>query len=106
MDRRIKKRMEQELSDRIEELSTLEPGTDEYESALKGISVLTSSTLEAENGRKDRAWKIVTTLVEIGVPLACYGVWFQKGLDFETQGAAGSGFFRNLINSFKPFKKM
>lgn len=43
-------------------------------------------------------------LVEIGLPLVCYGHWFRKGLKFEETGSITSSMMRNLLNKFKTKK--
>lgn len=43
-------------------------------------------------------------MVELGLPLMCYGHWFRKGLKFEETGSITSSMMRNLINKFKTKK--
>lgn len=49
--------------------------------------------------------KIIDTAVDVGrivVPIAFYGAWFVRGLEFEKNGTFASTTLRNLIHFFKP----
>ena len=60
--------------------------------------------LRLDEQRKDRAVKIALELTGLIVPLICYGIWVNKGLEFEKNGTFTSSVFRGLINRFKPTK--
>lgn len=57
---------------------------------------------QVKDQKTDRLVRVGITLVEIGLPLVCYGHWFKKGLKFEETGSITSSMMRNLINKFKP----
>ena len=61
-------------------------------------------TNRLDEQRKDRAVKIALELTGLIVPLICYGIWVNKGLEFEKNGTFTSSVFRALINRFKPTK--
>lgn len=56
---------------------------------------------QLEDQKVDRLMRAGIAMVEIGLPLVCYGHWFRKGLKFEETGSITSSMMRNLINKFK-----
>ena len=56
---------------------------------------------QLEDQKVDRLMRAGVAMVEIGLPLVCYGHWFRKGLKFEETGSITSSMMRNLINKFK-----
>lgn len=52
----------------------------------------------------DRLMRVGVAMMELGLPLVCYGHWFRKGLKFEETGSITSSMMRNLINKFKTKK--
>ena len=56
---------------------------------------------QMEDQKVDRLMRAGIAMVEIGLPLVCYGHWFRKGLKFEETGSITSSMMRNLINKFK-----
>lgn len=59
---------------------------------------------QLEDQKVDRLMRAGIAMVEIGLPLVCYGHWFRKGLKFEETGSITSSMMRNLINKFKTKK--
>ncbi len=59
---------------------------------------------QMEDQKIDRLIRAGIAMVEIGLPLVCYGHWFKKGLKFEETGSITSSMMRNLINKFKTKK--
>lgn len=62
-----------------------------------------SEQLKAQ--KRKNVVECMLTAAGIAAPLICYGAWYRKGLEFEKTGTVTSGFFRNLINKFKPTGK-
>lgn len=67
---------------------------------------------EAENDRRtqckrDRRVQYIRIGLEasgIILPLIFYGVWMNRGFEFEKEGTVTSSFFKNIINRIKPTK--
>lgn len=59
---------------------------------------------QLKDQKVDRLIRAGIAMVEIGLPLVCYGHWFGKGLKFEETGSITSSMMRNLINKFKTKK--
>lgn len=128
----INKLMDEEIKSQIKSLRALEQGSDKQTAAVKNLTALYEARsnddkirLDAEDKREARAFtrdelllkqaeqedrKIDRwlhagiALVEIGLPLVCYGHWFRDGLKFEETGSITSSMMRNLINKFRPKK--
>lgn len=128
----INKLMDEEIKSQIKSLRALEQGSDKQTAAVRNLTALYEARsnddkirLDAEDKREARAFtrdelllkqaeqedrKIDRwlhagiALVEIGLPLVCYGHWFRDGLKFEETGSITSSMMRNLINKFRPKK--
>lgn len=59
---------------------------------------------QLDDQKTDRLMRAGIAMLEIGLPLVCYGHWFRKGLKFEETGSITSSMMRNLINKFKTKK--
>ena len=101
------------------------PGTKEYDDITKAIDSL-YTTLNKEkslmleevkiekdlelqqNVNKDNklltAVKYGIDIAGIVLPLAFYGVWMNRGLEFEKEGSFTSATFKGLFGKFKPTK--
>ena len=101
------------------------PGTKEYDDITKAIDSL-YTTLNKEkslmleevkiendselqrNVNKDNklltAVKYGIDIAGIVLPLAFYGVWMNRGLEFEKEGSFTSATFKGLLGKFKPTK--
>lgn len=118
--------LEEEIGSEIEQLSSFEFGSREYEEAIDSVAKLYRLKLEEDriifehyNNRKeqelkhaqinesvkDRNTKICMAAAELFIPLMFYGIWMQRGFKFEESGTFTSTTFRNLFNRFKPTKK-
>ena len=128
----INRLMDEEIKSQIKSLRALGSGSNEQSTAVKNLTALYEARinedkilLDAEDKREARAFardelllkkaeqedrKIDRwlhagiALVEIGLPLVCYGHWFRDGLKFEETGSITSSMMRNLINKFRPKK--
>ena len=125
MNKEIIELMESEIVTLIKELSMHEPGSKEYDDITKAIDSLyatlnkeKSLMLEEvkmekdlelqENVNKDNelltAVKCGIDIAGIVLPLAFYGVWMNRGLEFEKEGSFTSATFKGLLGKFKPTK--
>ena len=125
MNKEIIELMEREIITLIKELSMHHPGTKEYDDITKAIDSL-YTTLNKEkslmleevkiendselqrNVNKDNklltAVKYGIDIAGIVLPLAFYGVWMNRGLEFEKEGSFTSATFKGLLGKFKPTK--
>ena len=125
MNKEIIELMESEITTLIKELSMHHPGTKEFDDITKAIDSL-YATLNKEkslmleevkiendlelqrNVNKDNkilsAIKCGIDIAGIVLPLAFYGVWMNRGLEFEKEGSFTSATFKGLLGKFKPTK--
>ena len=125
MNKEIIELMEREIIALIKELSMHQPGTKEFDDITKAIDAL-YATLNKEkslmleevkiendlelqqNVNKDNklltAVKYGIDIAGIVLPLAFYGVWMNRGLEFEKEGSFTSATFKGLFGKFKPTK--
>ena len=132
MNKEIIELMESEIITLIKELSMHQPGTKEFDDITKAIDALyttlnkeKSLMLEEVKIEKDAESKFrdlelqqnvnkdnkILTAVKYGIdiagivlPLAFYGVWMNRGLEFEKEGSFTSTTFKGLLGKFKPTK--
>ena len=132
MNKEIIELMESEIITLIKELSMHQPGTKEFDDITKAIDALyatlnkeKSLMLEEVKIEKDAESKFrdlelqqninkdnkLLTAVKYGIdiagivlPLAFYGVWMNRGLEFEKEGSFTSTTFKGLFGKFKPTK--
>ena len=125
MNKEIIELMESEITTLIKELSMHHPGTKEYDDITKAIDAL-YATLNKEkslmleevkiendlelqrNANEDnKIWSAIKCGIDIDgivLPLAFYGVWMNRGLEFEKEGSFTSATFKGLFGKFKPTK--
>lgn len=125
MNKEIIELMEREIVTLIKELSMHQPGTKEFDDITKAIDSL-YATLNKEkslmleevkiendlglqqNVNKDNkifsAIKCGIDIAGITLPLIFYGIWMNRGLEFEKEGSFTSTTFKGLLGKFKPTK--
>lgn len=99
-DKREKREMEREQH-RADEALKKSQAADEAAARERDIKL---KEVQLEDQKVDRLMRAGIAMVEIGLPLVCYGHWFRKGLKFEETGSITSSMMRNLINKFKTKK--
>ena len=132
MNKEIIELMEREIVTLIKELSMHQPGTKEFDDITKAIDALYTTLnkektlmleevkIENENRNKiidlelqrnvNKDNKLLTAvkygidIAGIVLPLAFYGVWMNRGLEFEKEGSFTSATFKGLFGKFKPTK--
>lgn len=130
MGEEIKNLLEEEIKNEIENLASLEPGSEKHSTAVESLAKLYKVKLDEdktsmeyldktrnresdkgfkvaqiEENVKDRYVKIGIAAAELVLPLMFYAVWMRRGFKFEENGAYTSTTFRGLFNRFKPTKK-
>lgn len=96
-DKREKREMDREQH-RADEALRKSQAADEATARDRDLEL---KEAQMEDQKVDRLVRAGIALVEIGLPLVCYGHWFRKGLKFEETGSITSSMMRNLINKFK-----
>ena len=125
MNKEIIELMEREIITLIKELSMHDPGSTEYDDITKAIDALYATlnkekTLMLEEVKMEKDLELqqnvnkdnkLLTAVKYGIdiagivlPLAFYGVWMNRGLEFEKEGSFTSETFKGLLGKFKPTK--
>ena len=132
MNKEIIELMEREIITLIKELSMHQPGTKEFDDITKAIDTLyatlnkeKSLMLEEAKIQNDAESKFrdlelqqnvnkdnkLLTAVKCGIdvagitlPLIFYGIWMNRGLEFEKEGSFTSTTFKGLLGKFKPTK--
>ena len=132
MNKEIIELMEREIITLIKELSMHQPGTKEFDDITKAIDALYATLnkekslmleeVKIENENKNKIIDLelqqnvnkdnkLLTAVKYGIdiagivlPLAFYGVWMNRGLEFEKEGSFTSTTFKGLLGKFKPTK--
>lgn len=125
MNKEIIELMEREIITLIKELSMHDPGSTEYDDITKAIDALYATlnkekTLMLEEVKMEKDLELqqnvnkdnkLLTAVKYGIdiagivlPLAFYGVWMNRGLEFEKEGSFTSATFKGLLGKFKPTK--
>ena len=132
MNKEIIELMEREIITLIKEISMHQPGTEEFDDITKAIDdlyttlnkektlMLEEVKIENENKNKIEDLELqqnvnkdnkLLTAVKYGIdiagivlPLAFYGVWMNRGLEFEKEGSFTSATFKGLLGKFKPTK--
>lgn len=130
MGEEIKIMLEEEIKNEIENLSSLEAGSEKHSTAVESLTKLyrlkldeDKSSMESiektenrendakfrctqlEESVKDRYVRIGIAAAELILPLMFYAVWMRRGFKFEENGTYTSTTFRGLFNRFKPTKK-
>ena len=130
MGEEIKNLLEEEIKNEIENLASLEPGSEKHSTAVESLAKLYKVKLDEdktsmeyldktqnrksdegfkvaqiEENVKDRYVKIGIAAAELVLPLMFYGVWMRRGLKFEQDGTFTSQTFRGLFSRFRPTKK-
>ena len=125
MNKEIIELMEREIITLIKELSMHHPGTEEFDDITKAIDAL-YATLNKEkslmleevkiendlelqrNANEDnKIWSAIKCGIDfagITLPLIFYGIWMNRGLEFEKEGSFTSATFKGLFGKFKPTK--
>lgn len=130
MGEEIKGLLEEEIKSEIENLSSLEAGSQKHSDAVDSLAKLYKLKLEEdkssmeylektqnresdkgfkcaqmEEAIKDRYFRLGIAAAEIVLPLMFYGIWMKRGFAFEKDGTFTSQTFRGLFSRFKPTKK-
>ena len=130
MGEEIKNLLEEEIKNEIENLASLEPGSEKHSTAVESLAKLYKVKLDEdktsmeyldktrnresdkgfkvaqiEENVKERYVKIGIAAAELVLPLMFYAVWMRRGFKFEENGTYTSTTFRGLFNRFKPTKK-
>lgn len=129
MGEEIKELLEEEIKSEIENLSSLEAGSQQHSIAVESLAKLYKLKIEEDKSSmdyhekeesrnteinlkrnqmdeavKDRYFRLGIAAAELILPLMFYGVWMNRGFKFEKDGTYTSQTFRSLFSRFKPTK--
>lgn len=125
MKKIIMEKVENEIERLLEELGKVDPSSEEYKEITQRIGNLYENLnkeselelnrfkLEEDSLNKFRelrqsklfdGLKVGVEIASLIVPLVFYGVWMNRGLQFEEEGSFTSTTFKGLIGKFKPTK--
>ena len=118
MEDKIKKKLDEEIERELDELSLALPKDEGYGAATdrldklyklkiedaKAESEVLNMNQQLADAKKDRWIKLAVDAAGIVLPLAFYGIWMGRGLQFEKDGSFTSATFRGLISRFRPTK--
>lgn len=118
-------KVENEIERLLEELGKVDPSSEEYKEITQRIGNLYENLnkeselelnrfkLEEDSLSKFRelrqsklfdGLKVGVEIASLIAPLVFYGVWMNRGLQFEEEGSFTSTTFKGLIGKFKPTK--
>ncbi len=129
MGEEIKELLEEEIKFEIENLGSLDAGSQQHFTAVESLTKLyklkieedksSMDYVEQEKSRntefdikrnqmdeavKDRYFRLGIAVAELILPLVFYGIWMNRGFKFEKDGTYTSQTFRGLFSRFKPTK--
>lgn len=106
MSKEITMMLDEEISEAKNELSNAVTNEEKKYISEKIVSLV---RMKVESIKSDR--EIADKLIRYGIdiaaivlPLIFYGVWMNKGFEFEKTGAISSGVFKGLTRHFRPTK--
>lgn len=119
------KKLEEEIVAQLERIAAMEDGTEEKRRATEHLEHLYKLRMEEKRfeaerldhveetqaKQKESKRSIIFKVIEVGstvlgvvAPLGFYGVWMNRGLEYEKTGAFTSSTFKGLISRFRPTK--
>ena len=105
MKKEIRKQMETELERLLEELTKVDPCSEDYRDITARIKDI-NSTIETTRADKKN---VIFQGLDVGIkaagvvlPIVFYSVWMKRGLEFEKEGTFTSGTFKGLTKYFSP----
>jgi len=124
--------IESEIERLLEEMAKVDVNSEDYEKLINRVNELYStihketelelsfnkievdstiardeSCAKHEELKQSKLWngvKIGAEVIGVVAPLVFYGVWMNRGLEYEKEGSYTSTTFKGLIGKFKPTK--
>jgi len=104
LTRQTRKLLDERIEREIELLDSLSPNDPGYQAATNRLEMLIKARYDTVDNGVSKWLKMGVDIVGIGAPLAFYGIWMRRGLEFEKTGAFSSSVFRGLTSKFRPTK--
>lgn len=105
MKKEIKKQMEAEVERLLEELTKVDPCSEDYRDITARIRDINSAIEMSGVDKKN----VIYQGLDVGIkaagvilPIVFYSVWMKRGLEFEKEGTFTSGTFKGLVKYFSP----
>ena len=103
----VKKKLDEVVISRIDDLENIKTGSEEEAQAIRNIAVLCEAR-NADSKRErniDRIIRYAFDGATFVVGLLAYGKWYKMGLEFEKEGTFTTKTVLGLTKLFKPFWK-
>ena len=104
MTRQTRKLLDERIEREIELLDSLSPNDPGYQAATNRLEMLIKARYDTVDNGVSKWLKMGVDIVGIGAPLAYYGIWMRRGLEFEKTGAFSSSVLLSLPSKFRPPK--
>lgn len=104
---KTKKVLNELINTELEKLRDENLSIEDRREIEQNILTLMKINNESDENKNDKTLQYVKLGVEVAsvvLPLAFYGVWMNKGLEFEKTGTFTSNTFKGLTQKFKPTK--
>lgn len=101
----MKIKMEKEMDRLIEELTKVDPCSEDYKAIVLRVKDINKELNEEGEKIKSTIFKSLDVGVKatgVVLPIVFYSVWMNRGLEFEKEGCFTSATFKGLTKFFRP----
>ena len=105
MKKEMKIKMEKEMDRLIEELTKVDPCSEDYKAIVLRVKDINKELNEDGDKTKSTIFRSLDVGVKatgVVLPIVFYSVWMNRGLEFEKEGCFTSATFKGLTKFFRP----
>lgn len=105
MKKEMKNKMEKEMDRLIEELTKVDPCSEDYKAIVLRVKDINKELNEDGEKIKSTIFRSLDVGVKatgVVLPIVFYSVWMNRGLEFEKEGCFTSATFKGLTKFFRP----
>ena len=105
MKKEMKIKMEKEMDRLIEELTKVDPCSEDYKAIVLRVKDINKELNEEGEKIKSTIFRSLDVGVKatgVVLPIVFYSVWMNRGLEFEKEGCFTSATFKGLTKFFRP----
>ena len=105
MKKEMKIKMEKEMDRLIEELTKVDPCSEDYKAIVLRVKDINKELNEDGEKIKSTIFRSLDFGVKatgVVLPIVFYSVWMNRGLEFEKEGCFTSATFKGLTKFFRP----
>ena len=105
MKKEMKIKMEKEMDRLIEELTKVDPCSEDYKAIVLRVKDINKELNEDGEKIKSTIFRSLDVGVKatgVVLPIVFYSVWMNRGLEFEKEGCFTSAIFKGLTKFFRP----